>query len=183
MGNLFSSSHLLEMVKLCSSSHLCRWLYIVLKSLRDGDVFFKLASLEMVKPFSCSHLWRWIYIVFKSLRDGEVFFKLASLRDGEAFFKLASQEMDAWFSSFLEIVKLFSSSHLLEMMKLFSKIHLWRWIHGHHQVIISGAFLQRWCSIFQRFISGDGNVVLVPSSLLLIRDMVNVFLIIASPSL
>ena len=61
------------------------------------------------------------------------------------------------------------------MMKLFSKIHLWRWIHGHHQVIISGAFLQRWCSIFQRFISGDGNVVLVPSSLLLIRDMVNVF--------
>ena len=102
-------------------------------------------------------------MVFKSLRDGEVFFKLASL------------EMNAWFSSLIEMVKLFSSLHLIEMVKLFSKIHFWRWIHGHHQVIISGAFLQRRCSIFQRFISGDGNVVLVPSSLLLIRDMVNVF--------
>ena len=144
---------------------------MVFKSLRDGEAFFKLASLRDGEAFFKLASLRWIYIVFKSLRDGEV------------FFKLASQEMDAWFSSFLEIVKLFSSSHLLEMMKLFSKIHLWRWIHGHHQVIISGAFLQRWCSIFQRFISGDGNVVLVPSSLLLIRDMVNVFLIIASPSL
>ena len=84
-----------------------------------------------------------------------------SFRDGEAFLKLAYLRDD----------------------EAFLKIHLWRWIHGHHQVIISGAFLQRRCSIFQRFISGDGNVVLVPSSLLLIRDMVNVFLIIASPSL
>ena len=81
----------------------------------------------------------------------------------------------------------FESSSLApirEMVKLFSKIHLWRWIHG-FQVIISGAFtkmvqrfssshllemvklfskihlwsLLRWCSVFQRFISRDCNVV------------------------
>ena len=75
------------------------------------DFWFS-SLLEMVKPFSSSHLWRWICIVFKSLRDGEAFLKLATLRDGEAFLKLTSLEMDSWFSSLLEMVMFFSSSHL-----------------------------------------------------------------------
>ena len=60
------------MVKPFSSSHLCRRIYIVLKSLTDCEAFHKLASL----------------------RDGEAFLKHASLRDGESFFKLASLQVD-----------------------------------------------------------------------------------------
>ena len=59
------------MVKLFLSLHLCRWIYIVFKSLRDGEAFLKLISL----------------------RGGETFFKLASFRDDEAFFKLVSLQM------------------------------------------------------------------------------------------
>ena len=77
-------------------------------------------------------------MVFKSLRNGEVFFKLASL------------EMNAWFSSLIEMVKLFSSLHLIEMVKLFSKIHFWRWIHGHHQVIISDAYFTEMVKHFSK---------------------------------
>ena len=68
----FWFSSLLEMVKPFSSSHLLRWIYIVFKSLRDGEAFLKLISL----------------------RDGKAFFKLASLRDCEIIFKLASLQID-----------------------------------------------------------------------------------------
>ena len=51
------------------------------KSLRDGDVFFKLASLETVKLFQACISGDG-YMVCKFLRDAEAFFKLAPLRDG-----------------------------------------------------------------------------------------------------
>ena len=69
------------MLKVFSSSHFCRWIYIVFKCLRDGETFFKLASLAMDSWFS-------------SILEMVMFFQARISRDGEAFFKITSLQMD-----------------------------------------------------------------------------------------
>ena len=142
-----------DMVKLFLKIHLWRWIHgfhvIISGAFTEMAKLFLKIHLEMDTWFSCHHLW-------------------CLFRDGEAIFKDSSVVMDPWFSSHYlwphhraaAVVNIGSS---MENVTWFSSHHLW-WLLG------------RWCSLFQRIIYGDGNVVYKLSSLMSLQRWCIMFL-------